>query len=75
MINDDLFDRFQALTFDDVVIIPGYSDVLPDTVDTAAVFAADITLAVPIVSAAMDKVTEDPGQTVLEQARPASLLR
>ena len=36
MINDDLFDRFQALTFDDVVIIPGYSDVLPDTVDTAA---------------------------------------
>lgn len=60
MINDDLFDRFQALTFDDVVIVPGYSDVLPDSVDTAAVFAADITLSVPIVSAAMDKVTEGP---------------
>ena len=43
MINDDLFDRFQALTFDDVLIIPGYSDVLPDTVDTSATFAADIT--------------------------------
>ena len=38
--------------------MPGYSDVLPDTVDTTATFAADITLAVPLVSAAMDKVTE-----------------
>ena len=56
--NDDLFDRFEALTFDDVVIVPGYSETLPDTVDTAATFAADITLAVPLVSAAMDKVTE-----------------
>ncbi len=55
---DELFDRFEALTFDDVVIIPGYSETLPDTVDTAATFAAGITLAVPLVSAAMDKVTE-----------------
>ena len=58
MSNAELFDRFEALTFDDVVIVPGYSDVLPDTVDTAATFAGDITLAVPVVSAAMDKVTE-----------------
>ena len=56
--NAKLFDRFEALTFDDVVIVPGYSDVLPDTVDTSATFAAGIILAVPIVSAAMDKVTE-----------------
>jgi IMP dehydrogenase len=56
--NDQLFDRFEALTFDDVVIIPGYSSVLPDSVDTSARFAADIELAVPLVSAAMDKVTE-----------------
>src|SRR4029450_11698762 len=53
-----VFDRFDALTFDDVVIVPGYSDVLPDTADTTAAFAADITLNVPIVSPAMDKVTE-----------------
>jgi IMP dehydrogenase len=53
-----LFDRFEALTFDDVVIIPGYSDVLPDSADTSATFADDIVLQVPIVSAAMDKVTE-----------------
>jgi IMP dehydrogenase len=58
MINDELFTRYDALTFDDVVIVPGYSEVLPDTADTSAVFAADITLQVPIVSAAMDKVTE-----------------
>jgi IMP dehydrogenase len=54
----ELFDRFEALTFDDVVIVPAYSDVLPDTVDTSALFAADIMLSVPILSAAMDKVTE-----------------
>src|SRR4051794_24891569 len=56
--NAELFDRWEALTFDDVVIVPGYSDVLPDTVDTSATFAADIVLNVPVVSAAMDKVTE-----------------
>ena len=56
--NDDLFDRFEALTFDDVVVVPGYSEVLPDEVSTEAVFAADIRLHVPLVSAAMDKVTE-----------------
>lgn len=56
--NDQLFDRFDALTFDDVVIIPGYSETLPDAVDTSAVFARDIVLSVPLVSAAMDRVTE-----------------
>ena len=56
--NAELFDRFEALTFDDVVVVPGYSETLPDSVDTAATFAAGIELAVPLVSAAMDKVTE-----------------
>jgi IMP dehydrogenase len=53
-----IFDRFEALTFDDVVVVPGYSEVLPANVDTSSVFAGSITLAVPLVSAAMDKVTE-----------------
>ena len=57
-LNEKLFDRYEALTFDDVVVIPGYSETLPDAVDTSAVFARDIELSVPLVSAAMDKVTE-----------------
>ena len=52
--NDDFFDRFEALTFDDVVVIPGWSETLPDAVDTSATFAADIELAVPLVSASLD---------------------
>jgi IMP dehydrogenase len=66
-INDGLFDKFEALTFDDVVVIPGYSETLPDAVDTTAIFAADIELAVPLVSAAMDKVTE--GRMAIAMAR------
>lgn len=65
--NDELFDRYEALTFDDVVVVPGYSETLPDAVDTTAVFAADIELAVPLVSAAMDKVTE--GRMAIAMAR------
>ncbi len=66
-INDGLFDRYEALTFDDVVVIPGYSETLPDAVDTTAAFARDIELSVPLVSAAMDKVTE--GRMAIAMAR------
>jgi len=65
--NDEFFDRFEALTFDDVVVVPGFSETLPDSVDTTATFAADIELAVPLVSAAMDKVTE--GRMAVAMAR------
>jgi len=47
-----------ALTFDDVLLLPGYSEVHPRDVDTATRLTRDITLNVPIVSAAMDTVTE-----------------
>ena len=56
--NHELFDRFTALTFDDVVVVPGYSEVLPADVDTSATLARDIELKIPVVSAAMDRVTE-----------------
>lgn len=56
--NDELFTRFEALTFDDVVVVPAYSEVLPDDVDIRTIFARDIELAIPVVSAAMDRVTE-----------------
>jgi len=56
--NVEFFGRFEGLTFDDVVLVPGFSEVLPDQVETATIFARDIELAVPLVSAAMDRVTE-----------------
>ncbi len=48
----------EGLTFDDVLLIPAYSEVLPRTVDLTTRFSRRITLNVPLVSAAMDTVTE-----------------
>ena len=47
-----------GLTFDDVLLVPAYSEVLPREVSTVARFSRNITLNIPIVSAAMDTVTE-----------------
>lgn len=47
-----------GLTFDDVLLLPGESDVMPSTVDTSAQLTRGITLRVPLVSSAMDTVTE-----------------
>lgn len=47
-----------GLTFDDVLLIPAYSEVLPRHIDLSTKFSRNITLNVPIVSAAMDTVTE-----------------
>ncbi len=48
----------EALTFDDVLLIPAASDVLPSTVDLSTELAPGIKLNIPLVSAAMDTVTE-----------------
>ncbi len=47
-----------GLTFDDVLLIPAYSEVLPRSVNLKTRFSRNITLNVPLVSAAMDTVTE-----------------
>ncbi len=47
-----------GLTFDDVLLVPAYSEVLPREVSTVGRFSRNITLNIPIVSAAMDTVTE-----------------
>jgi len=47
-----------GLTFDDVLLIPAYSEVLPRNVDLATNFSRNIKLNIPMVSAAMDTVTE-----------------
>lgn len=58
MAEQSIFDRFEGLTFDDVVLVPGFSEVLPQMVDLSTTFARDIRLTLPLVSAAMDRVTE-----------------
>ncbi|MEQ6167184.1 MULTISPECIES: IMP dehydrogenase [unclassified Ekhidna] len=49
---------FEALTYDDVLLLPGYSEVLPRDTDTSAQITRNIRLNIPLVSAAMDTVTE-----------------
>src|SRR6476619_4141362 len=57
---DDPAARFGSLglTFDDVCLVPGASDVIPSEVDTSTRLTTSITLAIPLMSAAMDTVTE-----------------
>ncbi|RLD62763.1 MAG: IMP dehydrogenase [Bacteroidetes bacterium] len=50
--------QYEGLTFDDVSLIPAYSEVLPRNVDISTAFTRNIKLKTPIVSAAMDTVTE-----------------
>lgn len=50
--------KMEGLTFDDVLLIPAYSQVLPREVDLSTKFSRRINLNVPLVSAAMDTVTE-----------------
>lgn len=49
---------YEALTYDDVLLLPAYSEVLPNQVDTQSKLSRNIMLNLPIVSAAMDTVTE-----------------
>ena len=48
----------EGLTFDDVLLVPAYSDVLPNEVDTSTQFSRNIRLNIPLCSSAMDTVTE-----------------
>ena len=48
----------EALAFDDVLVVPAYSQVLPSSTSTAAKLTREISLNIPIISAAMDTVTE-----------------
>ena len=50
--------RQKALTFEDVLLIPAYSEILPQDVSTQTMLSKNTTLNIPLVSAAMDTVTE-----------------
>ena len=60
MENSSPFDRItrQGLTYDDVLLVPAHSEVLPRDADTSVKLAENLTLNIPIISAAMDTVSE-----------------
>lgn len=64
----DLPEIPEALTFDDVLLVPRYSEVLPTEVDVSTRFSRNVALGIPIVSAAMDTVTEYRMAVALAQA-------
>ncbi len=57
----------EALTYDDVLLVPQYSEVVPSEIQTRSFFARDIYLNSPLISAAMDTVTESRMARVLAQ--------
>jgi IMP dehydrogenase len=56
-----------ALTFDDILLIPQYSEIVPSDVSCESFFAKDILLKMPIISAAMDTVTENRVARIMAQ--------
>jgi IMP dehydrogenase len=58
MISDQSKILFEALTYDDVLLLPAYSEVLPQQTDTSSQLTRNIRINIPLVSAAMDTVTE-----------------
>lgn len=60
MTADGVPDKFATLglTYDDVLLLPGASDMSPDAIDTSSLISRNVRVNVPLLSAAMDKVTE-----------------
>ena len=61
----------EAYSFDDVLLIPNYSDVVPKDVDISTRLTKNISLNIPIISAAMDTVTE--AQAAITMAREGGM--
>lgn len=61
----------EALTFDDVLLLPAYSEVLPKDVDISTYLTKDLKLNMPLISAAMDTVTES--ATAITMAREGGI--
>ncbi|MEE2744560.1 MAG: IMP dehydrogenase [Bdellovibrionota bacterium] len=55
------------LTYDDVLLRPGHSEILPQETDCETLFSKNISMKIPLISAAMDTVTESPAAIVMAQ--------
>ncbi|HCS19399.1 MAG TPA: IMP dehydrogenase [Bacteroidetes bacterium] len=64
----------ESLTFDDVLVVPAYSDILPREVNTSTKLTRELNINIPIVSAAMDTVTESGLAIVLAQVGGIGIL-
>jgi IMP dehydrogenase len=69
--NEEIFTLYESLTFDDLLVEPGYSEILPSQTNVRGRLARDIWLNIPILSAAMDTVTE--GRLAIALAREGGL--
>ena len=65
------FEDYKGFTFDDILLVPGYSEKLPSQVDTSSYFTNGIKLHSPICSSAMDTVTE--GRLAIALAREGGI--
>src|SRR5690554_1608653 len=70
MIMEDKFGKI-GLTFDDVLLVPQYSDILPRDIDVSTYLTNEIRLNIPIISSAMDTVTES--QLAIAMAREGGI--
>src|SRR5258706_12935830 len=68
-------DLRDGLTFDDVLLVPGASEVLPEQVDVRTRLTREITLNIPLLSAAMDTVTEHETAICLAQNGGIGMVR
>ncbi|NLX84755.1 MAG: IMP dehydrogenase, partial [Synergistaceae bacterium] len=55
---EEKFVEYRGFTFDDVLLVPGYSEVVPSQVNVSTKLTPQISLNIPICSAAMDTVTD-----------------
>ena len=72
--NQDKFFQGKGLTFDDVLLVPGFSEIIPKDADVTTLFSREIRLNIPLVSAAMDSVSESPMAIAMAQLGGISVI-
>ena len=71
---ENKFTEYEGLTFDDVLLVPNYSEAMPKKVDTSARFTSNLNLKIPVVSAPMDTVSESSMAIAMAQLGGISII-